>query len=1158
MEWNRMITVCLLLAGSAAALRNSSSSYIIMAPRELHLGVPTALSVTILANSTITVKAELQGTDGSLTLAQSTLDGGSTGVLMIPSIEVAFVSQRLSYRLVLKGYEGTRLLFTDDTTLTLSQNTPSTLVWTPQSHYRPSQTVQIQVQPVHSGRTPYRGKVDITVQVKISRVDQKPLRSSEREKGVHVRVVQLRAQQQEQHEDSGPQGPGDSVAEVATRDVTHTLPEDGKLPIQFHIQEEAEKIIIQVEFMSAEKILVLCRTSVSPSGSNIQICPPSQLAQHASSVHLCYTPMQVTSSGQVVATGRETSSAVLLTPAQSWTPEACLILFHQLTSGQVLGDQVEYKTSSPEAEYACNLAVLTDASLQQCGQIGAFEYVVGQAVINTEGEEKTRRMETEFSDPSIWMRRDMSDIKATSLHLVSAVPFSLRKAKATVLLSGQNPGPVSRLRRATDDKTLTWSVHLPPSLIKGEELILEVRLLNHLQNDTEVIVVVEESQMFELVLTDTSAVSTPNKQTLKVRALGQAWALFPIRPLVVGEISFSILVMSSEIQDSTMAKLLVVPEGHQQTFSQSLFLDIPPTGSNLSREQQFTLPHGVVPNTQRAHVAVAGDILGPSIAGLALLIQMPHGCGEQNMIQFAPSIYVLQYLSRASVINKEIAGKALAYMKEGYNRELSYLRDDGSFSGFGQRDPSGSTWLTAFVLRCFLQAQAFMQIDQSMLSKALSWLAEQQTPDGSFTEPGRVIHTELQGGLGDQVSLTAYVLITLLEDQAQMGLFPGNLSKATEFLETQLSSGISSNYSLSLVSYALSLASSLSTQNAIDELISRADIRDGVPLWSSRDADLTESWQPSSASVEIAGYVLLSRFKQGNIVESIDLMKWLSSQRGPSGGFGSTQDTVIALQALSLYASFSGSEAINLKMNLTSKASPMVTSFTINSTNYLTVRQQQIDMNTSVHIDIFIEGKGFALFQMNIFYNLESLALSQAQRHATSHEAFELRVKVLDEERDTNHILLSICTKLLDSQSIKQTGMALLDVQILSGFTLRPNGIETNDLVKSVEPLPGRVVLYLDSLGKAEKCVNISLVRQFKVAHVQPALIQVFDYYEPRRKAVRLYHSKVMRDLPICTFCGDTCDQCWGKISTSDTTTINSRNSGIYSLGCLLLFVVRM
>lgn len=44
----------------------------------------------------------------------------------------------------------------------------------------------------------------------------------------------------------------------------------------------------------------------------------------------------------------------------------------------------------------------------------------------------------------------------------------------------------------------------------------------------------------------------------------------------------------------------------------------------------------------------------------------------------------------------------------------------------------------------------------------------------------------------------------------------------------QLVNGISSNYSLSLVSYALSLANSLSAQSAIDELMSRADIRGNV------------------------------------------------------------------------------------------------------------------------------------------------------------------------------------------------------------------------------------------------------------------------------------------------------------------------------------------
>lgn len=49
-----------------------------------------------------------------------------------------------------------------------------------------------------------------------------------------------------QHEALGAQGQANSVAEMSTQAITHTLPEDGKLPIQFQIQKEAEKIVIQV------------------------------------------------------------------------------------------------------------------------------------------------------------------------------------------------------------------------------------------------------------------------------------------------------------------------------------------------------------------------------------------------------------------------------------------------------------------------------------------------------------------------------------------------------------------------------------------------------------------------------------------------------------------------------------------------------------------------------------------------------------------------------------------------------------------------------------------------------------------------------------------------------------------------------------------------
>lgn len=62
---------------------------------------------------------------------------------------------------------------------------------------------------------------------------------------------------------------------------------------------------------------------------------------------------------------------------------------------------------------------------------------------------------------------------------------------------------------------------------------------------------------------------------------------------------------------------------------------------------------------------ITGDILGLSISNLDSLIQMPLGCGEQNMIHFASSIYVLHYLDKSTLDNKEIRSRALGYMTEG-------------------------------------------------------------------------------------------------------------------------------------------------------------------------------------------------------------------------------------------------------------------------------------------------------------------------------------------------------------------------------------------------------------------------------------------------------------------------------------------------------------
>lgn len=63
-----------------------------------------------------------------------------------------------------------------------------------------------------------------------------------------------------------------------------------------------------------------------------------------------------------------------------------------------------------------------------------------------------------------------------------------------------------------------------------------------------------------------------------------------------------------------------------------------------------------------------GDILGPSISGLGSLIQMPYGCGEQNMINFAPNIYILQYLNASRQSDMDTRNRAKDYMMRGRTR----------------------------------------------------------------------------------------------------------------------------------------------------------------------------------------------------------------------------------------------------------------------------------------------------------------------------------------------------------------------------------------------------------------------------------------------------------------------------------------------------------
>ena len=105
---------------------------------------------------------------------------------------------------------------------------------------------------------------------------------------------------------------------------------------------------------------------------------------------------------------------------------------------------------------------------------------------------------------------------------------------------------------------------------------------------------------------------------------------------------------------------------------------------------------------------------------------------------------IVRSLKNFKIINF-ITSSIFVIILTGYQRQLRYRHGDGSFSSFGSRDYSGSTWLTAFVLKSLNQAKPYIYIDNDLLEKAAKFLHLQQNEvTGCYKSQGRVIHKALE------------------------------------------------------------------------------------------------------------------------------------------------------------------------------------------------------------------------------------------------------------------------------------------------------------------------------------------------------------------------------------------------------------------------------
>uniref|UniRef100_A0A8C8WMR1 Alpha-2-macroglobulin like 1 n=1 Tax=Panthera leo TaxID=9689 RepID=A0A8C8WMR1_PANLE len=717
-----------------------------------------------------------------------------------------------------------------------------------------------------------------------------------------------------------------------------------------------------------------------------------------------------------------------------------------------------------------------------------------------------------FPETWLWDLFPVGNSGKEAVHVT--VPDTITEWKAMTFCTSQTSGfGLSPTVGLTAFKPFFVDLTLPYSVVRGESFHLTATIFNYLKDCIRVHTHLAKSDEYQVE----SWTGPQDSSCLCAdEAKSYHWNITAIK---LGHVNFTVttkILDSDELcgkqkgfvpekgQSDTLIKpVLVKPEGVLVEKTHSSLLC--PKGQVVSESISLELPVDVVPDSAKAYVAALGDIMGTALQNLDNLVQMPRGCGEQNMVLFAPIIYVLQYLKRARLLTEEIRSRAVGFLELGYQKELLYKHSNGSYSAFGEKDENGNTWLTAFVTKCFGQAQEFIFIDEKNIQDALKWMAENQLPSGCYANVGKLLHTAMKGGVDDETSLTAYITAALLE--MSKTIQDPMVSQGLRCLRSSVSS-TNSLYTQALLAYTFSLAGEMDIRNTLLEKLDQQAIITGESIhWSqkpTRSLDARPWSEPEAVDVELTAYILLAQLSkasltQKEIAKATAIVAWLAKQRNAYGGFSSTQDTVVALQALAKYATtaYVPSEEVNLAVK---SSENFQRAFNIQAANRLVFQQETLP-NIPGAYTLEASGQGCVYVQTVLKYNIPPPKLA---------DTFSLSVEVgkdtCEQVTSPRSLVLTIHTSYVGSRS--SSNMAIVEVKMLSGFSPMEGTNQLllqQPLVKKVESGTDVLNIYLEELNKKTQAFTFTISQRMLVTNLKPATIMVYDYYLPGEQATIQY-----------------------------------------------------
>lgn len=737
----------------------------------------------------------------------------------------------------------------------------------------------------------------------------------------------------------------------------------------------------------------------------------------------------------------------------------------------------------------------------QGGGGASFGAVADKVEISSDSESKEAQDSPRTDFPETWLW-DIVVVPSTGVHNQQVtLPDTITEWVGNALCAHPEEGVgLSQEKSITTFLPFFIDLTLPPSIKRGEILPVKISVFNYLSQSLPVTVRLEESPEYEILEEPglqgpigqrTSCLAKQDKEvhTVRINALTLGDVNLTVSAFIDYENSQSCSSGNTSVtrRDTIIKPIKVEAEGYprEKTWTKYICSQDFESGDDSLEVWEVFPPSVIVEGSDRGWVSAVGDLLALSLENLGHLIRMPYGCGEQNMLNFAPNIFIMKYLQVTRQNTTESTNKLVKFMTTGYRRELLYRHSNGAFSAFGSADDSGSTWLTAFVLKSFAQAQPYILVDKASLKETRHWLENQQDKDGCFLSVGKIFHKGMKGGItggNNSIPLTTYVMISLLE----AGEDPS--SPTIDLARQCLSKDTSQDpYTLALKAYAFALAKFPEAQKTLQQLIDLAVITKNATYW-----ELPKGPSKSKAvELETAAYAILAmvelNFTQYE-QQARKVVKWITGQRNGRGGFYSTQDTVMALQALASYETFLYQGPLHVEATVT--ATNLTHTFTVTDSNKLL--QQLVTLPTfPTNVTLGMEGQGCAVLQAVLRYNIPEPEAS---------DAFDLTVNTrteVDRKCVTKRITACSSYRLPDEKS----NMAVIEVNLVSGYIPKKDDlkdlVKMNKDIKRYEVDGNKVSFYIEELTSKSTCVNFDIIREIEVENVKPGTVVVYDYYQP-------------------------------------------------------------